>query len=58
MSDDEKPVHTSPEEIVDDHREVAENALTDAIGIVIPGVSSEPSETKNEKGEKEEKEKS
>jgi hypothetical protein len=41
MSNHEEPV-TAPEDLVDTHREVAENALTDAIGIFIPGVSSAP----------------
>jgi hypothetical protein len=36
--------HTEPEEIVDDHREVAEGALKEATGVGAPGVSSELSE--------------
>jgi hypothetical protein len=46
--------HTEPEEIIDDHREVAETGLKYEIGILIPGVPSASSEPKEEKGEKEE----
>jgi hypothetical protein len=49
-----RATHTEPEEIIDDHREVAETALKYEIGILIPGVSSASSEPKEEKGEKEE----
>jgi|HubBroStandDraft_4_1064222.scaffolds.fasta_scaffold739824_1 hypothetical protein len=48
--------HTEPEEIVDDDREVAEDALVDLGGIGVPCVSSEPSESedsdKDEEGNK------
>jgi hypothetical protein len=48
--------HTEPGGLVSDHVDVATDALTDAIGVVVPGVSSEPSETKEEKGDKDEEE--
>jgi hypothetical protein len=35
--------HTEPEELVSDHVEVAEDALSDATGAVISDVSSKPS---------------
>ena len=34
------------EKFVETHVDVAKDALTDAIGVVVPGVSSEPSEPK------------
>jgi hypothetical protein len=56
MSDESKSVHTSPEEIVGDHVDVAADALTDAIGVVVPGVSSEPSKTEEKADDSEKKE--
>jgi len=48
--------HIEPEEIVDDHVDVAKNALTDAIGVVVPGVSSGVSGPKQDETEKDAKE--
>jgi hypothetical protein len=43
--------HTEPEELVSDHVEVASNALTDAIGVVVPGVSSSAEPSKDDETE-------
>jgi|HubBroStandDraft_1064217.scaffolds.fasta_scaffold468766_1 hypothetical protein len=39
--------HPEPEEIVDDHREVAEDTFTNAIGIVVPFASNDPETPKD-----------
>ena len=48
---------SEPEKFVETHVDVAKDALTDAIGVVVPGVSSEPSEPKQDETEKDAKEK-
>ena len=53
---DEKNVSIAPEDVVDRTVDNGTAALTDAIGIVVPGVSSEPSKTEKEKTDDEKKE--
>jgi hypothetical protein len=43
-----------PEKFVESHVDIARDVLTDAIGTVVPGVSSEPPESKDGNKDKEE----
>jgi hypothetical protein len=53
----ERPVHPSAGEVAEDGVEVVRDAGTDAMGVVVPGVSSEPSEPKRDETDKVAKEK-
>jgi hypothetical protein len=45
MTGESKPVHPSAGEVAEDGVEVVRDERTDERGVVVPGVSSEPSET-------------
>ena len=53
----ERPVHPSAGEVAEDGIEVVRDAGTEPIGVVVPGVSSEPSEPKQDETDKVAKEK-